>query len=90
MSVVKLNPVDGLPEWKGRKVVTERQKALAAKRARRFVMIGWGELVTSCRTMGTDRVTRLLMVLCLHRNLSKNSNGWIVPEQKAPGGHENR
>jgi hypothetical protein len=82
MSVVKLNPVDGLPELKGRKIVTERQKARAAKRARRFVMVGWGELAAACRAIETDRATRLLMALYLHRNLSKIRNGWIAPDQK--------
>jgi DNA-binding transcriptional ArsR family regulator len=82
MSVVKLNPVDGLPEWKGKRVVTPRQKARAEKRARRFVMVGWGEVASACRVAGTDRATRLLMVLYLHRNLSKNRDGWIAPEQK--------
>jgi DNA-binding transcriptional ArsR family regulator len=80
--VVKLNPIDGLPEWKGRRVVTERQKARAAKRARRFVMVEWGELTAAFRTAGTDRATRLLAVLYLHRNLSKNASGWIAPDQK--------
>ena len=52
MSVVKFNPVDGLPEWKGRKVVTERQKARVAKRAGRFIMIDWGDLVRGLRILG--------------------------------------
>ena len=58
MSVVKLNPVDGLPEWKGRKVVTERQKARVAKRAGRFIMIDWGDLVRGLRILGAGRATR--------------------------------
>jgi hypothetical protein len=71
--VTKLNPVDGLPEWKGRKVVTERQKTRAAKRARRFVMVEWGWLTKALCTVDANRVVRLLMVLSLHEKLQRTS-----------------
>jgi hypothetical protein len=79
MSVVELNPVDGLPEWKGRKVITERQKARAAERARRFVMAEWGWLAKTLCAVNADRATRLLMVLVLHEKLqrTKRADGWI-------------
>jgi hypothetical protein len=84
MSVVKLNPVDGLPEWKGRKIVTERQKQRVAKRARRFVMVEWGRLVTTMTKLGFTRAQRLIFVLLLHENLQSAcaNDGWIKLEQK--------
>jgi DNA-binding transcriptional ArsR family regulator len=82
MSVVELNPVDGLPEFKGRKVVSDRQKLRAEKRAHRFVMVGWGELAAACQAVDADRAVRLLMVLYLHRKLSRSRDGWTLPEQK--------
>jgi hypothetical protein len=42
MAAVEIDPIDGLPAWKGRKVATELQKRRAAKRACRFVMAEWG------------------------------------------------
>jgi hypothetical protein len=80
MSVVKLNQVDGLPEFtKVRKVVTERQKARVTKRASRFVMIEWGELITIVTKLGLVRHARLLFVLLLHRKsrVTQTNNGWI-------------
>jgi hypothetical protein len=84
MSVVKLNPVDGLPEWKGRKVVTERQRQLAAKRARRFIMVEWGYLVSRLDALRFSRTQRLFLVLLLHRNLQKAraAAGWLILEPK--------
>jgi hypothetical protein len=84
MSVVPLNPVDGLPEWKGRKVVTERQRQRAAKRARRFVMVEWGFLVSALNALKCGRAQRLFFVLLLHRNLrmTRTNDGWIGPAQK--------
>jgi hypothetical protein len=84
MSVVPLNPVDGLPEWKGRKVVTERQRQRAAKRARRFVMVEWGFLVSALNALKCGRAQRLFFVLLLHRNLrmTRTNDGWIDPAQK--------
>jgi hypothetical protein len=84
MSVVPLNPVDGLPEWKGRKVTTERQKARAAKRARRFVMVEWGFLVSALTALKCGRAQRLFFVLLLHRNLrtTRTNDGWVDPAQK--------
>ena len=71
MSVVKLNPVDGLPEWEGRKVVTERRKATRGKTRPRFVMVEWGWLAKTLRVVDADRATRLLMVLLLHEKLRR-------------------
>ena len=85
MSVVKLNPVDGLPEFtKVRKVVTERQRARAAKRARRFIMVEWGELVRLLRVLGAGRAVRLLFALWLHQGLNKTrrNDDWIEVDQK--------
>ena len=79
MSVVELNPVDGLPEFKGRKVVTERQKLRAAKRAQRFVMVGWGDLASALCALRTDHATRLYLVLHLHSKLRRSAarDGWV-------------
>jgi hypothetical protein len=79
MGDIKLNRVDGLPEWKGRKVETELQKRRAAKRARRFVMIEWGDLVPALHALDTDRATRLLLLLLLQDKLQRvrTKNGWI-------------
>jgi hypothetical protein len=76
---VKFNPVDGLPEWKGRKVVTELQKARAAKRARRFVVVEWGVLVSIMAKPGFPRHIRLLFVLLLHQKMRmvQSNNGWV-------------
>ena len=85
MSVVKLNPVDGLPEFtKVRKVVTERQRARAAKRARQFIMVEWGELVRLLRVLGAGRAVRLLFALWLHQGLNKTrrNDDWIEVDQK--------
>jgi hypothetical protein len=72
-----LNPVDGLPEWRGRRVVTELEKRRAAKRARRFVLVDWGVLAPAMQTMGTDRATRLYLVLHLHAKLRRTTDGWV-------------
>jgi hypothetical protein len=84
MSAAKLNPVDGLPEWKGRRVITEREKARTTKRARRFVMVGWGELVPIMVRLKFTRASRLLFVLLLHRNLQRvgHRDGWVRLERK--------
>jgi hypothetical protein len=84
MSVVKLNPVDGLPEWKGRKIVTERQRRRAARRAQRFIMVEWGYLLSKLEALKLGRTQRLFFVLLLHQNLQKAqaSNGWIMLERK--------
>jgi hypothetical protein len=84
MSVVKLNPVDGLPEWKGRKVVPEWRKRRDAKRARRFIMIEWGELAPALGALHFTRAQRLLFVLFLHRHLQRThrQDGWTELERK--------
>lgn len=73
--------VDDLPDWAipGRKVESEWRKKRAAKRARRFVMVGWGELASDMQAVGTDRATRLLMLLYLYARLQrvKTGGGWI-------------
>jgi hypothetical protein len=83
-TVVKLNPVDGLPEWKGRKIVTEVQKKRAAKRARRFVMVEWGRLMSIMDGLKFTRPQRLVFVLLLQENLQRTraNDGWIKLEQK--------
>lgn len=83
MSVVKLNPVDGMPEWEGRKVVPEWRKRRDAKRAQRFVIVEWGWLTKTLRVVDANRATRLLMVLLLHEKLrrTKRADGWIELEQ---------
>jgi hypothetical protein len=76
----RLNPVDGLPEFKNtRKVVTEREKRIAARRARRFVIIPWNVLVAVSRALRFGRALRLLFLLCLYQNLKKTAanGGWI-------------
>jgi hypothetical protein len=82
MSVVKLNPIDGLPDWTGRKVAPEWQKKRATKRGRRFLLVEWGELTFALGSIGADQTIRLLLTLYLHRNLSKVRDGWIDPDQK--------
>ena len=79
MSVGKLNPVDGLPEWKGRRVITERQRLRAERRARRFVMVEWGELVAIMTKLGLVRHVRLTFVLLLHRKMqaTQTNDGWV-------------
>jgi hypothetical protein len=78
MNETTLNPVDGLPEWKGRPVTTEVAKRRAAKRSRRFVMVGWSELATSLCAYGADQPTRLLMVIHLQARLQRTvaKRGW--------------
>jgi hypothetical protein len=75
----EIDPVDGLPVWMGRKVEPEWRKKRAAKRARRFVTVGWGELVPALHALKIGRAGRLLFVLYLHRNLTKAkaNGGWI-------------
>jgi Cdc6-like AAA superfamily ATPase len=82
--MVKLNPVDGLPEWKGRRIITEVQKRHAAKRARRFVMIEWDRLMSIMAGLKFTRPQRLIFVLLLHENLqsTRANNGWIKLERK--------
>jgi hypothetical protein len=73
--------VDDRPDRaiKGRKVTPEWRKRREAKRARRFVMVEWGELVPALQALGVNRAARLLMVLYLHANLKKvrATAGWI-------------
>ena len=72
------DPVDGLPAWKGRKVVPEWRKRRTAKRGRRFVMVEWGQLAPALRALGTDRATRLFLVLhLLRRLLCAKRTGWV-------------
>jgi hypothetical protein len=72
---------DDLPDWavKGRPVEPEWRKRRNAKRARRFVMIGWAELAPALCALGTDKATRLLLVLHLHERLqrARTNDGWI-------------
>jgi hypothetical protein len=81
--VVELNPVDGLPEWKGRVVVTARQKARAARRARRFVIIEWDSLISTMNILRFGRAQRLFFVLGLHRKLqmTQAQDGWLQLER---------
>jgi hypothetical protein len=80
MSVVEVNPVDGLPEWKGRQIVTPRQKARAEKRGRRFVLASWDLLVPAMHAMGCSRAQRLFFTLLLHRKLQRvqAQGGWVL------------
>ena len=77
--LAKLNPVDGLPEWKGRKVVTERQKGRVARHAHRFVMVEWNELVTIMTKLRFVRHARLMFVLLLHqkKRATQTNGGWV-------------
>jgi hypothetical protein len=75
--------VDDRPDWaiKGRKVEPEWRKRRKAKRARRFVMVEWGELARTLQIAGVNRTGRLLMVLYLHARLGsvQANGGWINP-----------
>jgi hypothetical protein len=79
MATVEIDPVDGLPAWKGRRKVTELQKRREAKRAQRFVMVSWGYLVPRLSLLKFGRAQRLFFVLLLHRNLTKAkaNGGWV-------------
>jgi hypothetical protein len=79
MAAVEIDPIDGLPAWKGRKVTTARRQRLQAKRASRFVMAEWGWLAPALCTLRADRATRLLLVLCLHTKLRRVADraGWV-------------
>jgi hypothetical protein len=75
----EIDPVDNLPAWKGRRVVTRLQKERATKRARRFVLVEWGELVTAFGALGFGRAQRLFFVVLLHQNLKwvAANSGWV-------------
>jgi hypothetical protein len=72
---------DDCPDWaiQGRKVEPEWRKRRQAKRARRFVMIGWSELVAALSLLNTNRATKLFLVLHLRQRLQRTQteDGWV-------------
>src|SRR5688500_14471202 len=66
---------------RGRKVEMDWQKHRREKRERRFLNVDWGWLVQALEQVGTDRATRLLLVLSLQTQLDRRKapKGWVEP-----------
>jgi hypothetical protein len=69
------------PDWaiKGRVVRLGWRKRREAKRARRFITVGWAELTTAMYALRIGRVARLYLTLHLHARLktTQTRDGWI-------------
>jgi DNA-binding MarR family transcriptional regulator len=60
--------------------VTPRRKATPKALSRLYFRVQWNRLAEAMNALGTDRATRLWLLLSWQTRVSRTSDGWVPPQ----------